>query len=64
MDCATPEAATRLQDVLESLKVMQQMAWHNQNPNRANPFQALQVDASGPQAVLSLTTNYPAMVKH
>ncbi len=61
LDCTSPEAATSLRQVLEGLKLIQQLAWQNQNPNRPNPFQALGVEANGRQVFLKMTTAYAAL---
>ncbi len=59
--CTSPEAAVNLRQIFEGLKLFQQLAWQNQNPNRPNPFEALVVDASGRQVFLTLTTAYAAL---
>ncbi len=58
MNCATAEAATSLRQILEGLKLAQQLAWQSQNPNRPNPFDATQLDLKGNQILLKLTTDY------
>jgi hypothetical protein len=58
MDCATQEDAASLRQVMEGLKIAQQMAWQNQNPNRPNPFEALQVSQDSRQISLQVTTGY------
>ena len=58
LDCTTSEAAGSLRQVMEGLKLVQQMAWQNQNPNMHNPFQSLTVDRDGHQVRLNLTTAY------
>ena len=61
LDCTTPEAAASLRQVLEGLKLFQQLAWQNQNPNRPNPYEALEVAAKDRQVDLSLVTAYDAI---
>jgi hypothetical protein len=61
MDCASSQAASGLTQVFQGLKLVQQMAWQNQNPNAPNPFQSLVVDRSDRQVVLNLTTPYSAL---
>jgi hypothetical protein len=58
LDCTTSQAAGSLMQVMEGLKLVQQMAWQNQNPNLRNPFQSLAVDRDGRQVRLNLTTAY------
>ena len=58
LECATPEAAASLRQVLEGLKLAQQLAWQNQNPNRPNPFEATQVGLDGRQITLRFSSGY------
>lgn len=58
LDCITSQAAGSLTQVMEGLKLVQQMAWQNQNPNLRNPFQSLAVDRDDRQVRLNLTTAY------
>ena len=58
MDCKTSDSAASLRQVLEGLKLVQQMAWDSQNPGKPNPYQAMNVGMQGNQVSLSLTTGY------
>ena len=58
LDCTTSQSAGSLRQVMEGLKLVQQMAWQNQNPNLRNPFQSLAVDRDDRQVRLNLTTAY------
>ena len=58
MDCKSSESAASLRQVLEGLKLVQQMAWDSQNPGKPNPYQAMNVGMSGTQVSLNLTTGY------
>ena len=58
LDCATQEDAASLRQILEGLKLAQQLAWQNQNPNRPNPFGAMEVSQSSRQISLQITTDY------
>jgi hypothetical protein len=58
MDCKSSDSAASLRQVLEGLKLVQQMAWDSQNPGKPNPFQAMNVGLSGTQVSLNLTTGY------
>lgn len=61
LDCPTPEAALGLRQMLERVRLFQQLAWQNQNPSRPNPFEALSVDAKDREVELSLVTAYDAV---
>lgn len=56
--CKSPEAATSLQQVLQGLKLAQQLAWGNAHPNQPNPFRSMSVDLSGSQINVNLTASY------
>jgi hypothetical protein len=58
MDCKSSDAAASLRQVLEGLKLVQQIAWDSQNPGKPNPYQAMNVGRQGNQVSLSLTTGY------
>jgi hypothetical protein len=58
MDCKSSESAASLRQVLEGLKLVQQMAWDSQNPGKPNPYQAMNVRLDSNQVSLSLTTGY------
>jgi len=61
LDCATPEAASGLRQMLEGVRLFQQLAWQNQSPGRPNPFEALSVGAKDREVELSLVTAYDAV---
>jgi hypothetical protein len=58
MDCKSAESAASLRQVLEGLKLVQQIAWDSQNAGKPNPYQAMNVGMEGRQVSLSLTTGY------
>lgn len=58
LECSTPEAAGSLRQVLEGLRLFQQLAWQNANPNRPNPFEAVEVSLDDRRVGLKLTTAY------
>lgn len=58
MDCKSSQAAASLRQVMQGLKLVQQMAWQTQNPNLPNPFQSLDVNLDRRQVQLNLTTEY------
>lgn len=58
MDCKTDDAAASLRQVLDGLKMVQQIAWDSQNPGKPNPYQAMSVGMESKRVSLSLTTGY------
>jgi hypothetical protein len=58
MDCKSSQGAANLRQVMQGLKLVQQMAWQSQNPNMPNPFQSLQVEGSDREVRMNLTTAY------
>lgn len=58
MYCKTGEDAASLRQVLEGLKLAQQIAWQNQYPNRPNPFQSMDLSQTGNQIGVNLVANY------
>ena len=61
MFCKTEQDASSLRQVMEGLKLAQQIAWQNQNPNAANPFQNLAFSESGSQLSISMVAQYDAV---
>jgi hypothetical protein len=58
MDCKSSPSATSLRQVMEGLKMAQQIAWDYQNPGKPNPYQAMKVGVNDNQVLLNLTTGY------
>lgn len=58
LHCNSLETATSLRQVLEGLKLAQQLAWQDQHPNQANPFSGMQVGTNGSQISIQLTASY------
>jgi hypothetical protein len=58
LNCSTPETAASLRQILEGLKMAQQLAWQTQNPNRPNPFEGMNVGLAGQQVSLQLTADF------
>jgi hypothetical protein len=58
MDCKSSESAASLRQVLEGLKLVQQIAWDSQNPGKPNPYRGMDVGLSSNQVSLTLTTGY------
>ena len=58
MLCKSEQDAESLRQVLEGLKLAQQIAWQNEYPNRANPFQNMALSGNGKQIGINLVANY------
>jgi len=58
LNCATPEDASSLRQILEGMKMAQQLAWGVQNPGQPNPYSAMNVDAHEKQIGLQLSMAY------
>ena len=58
MDCDSSQSAQSTRQVFEGLKMFQQMAWQNTNPNRPNPFQGVEISQDDRRVSLRMTTNY------
>ena len=58
LNCAAAEDAATLRQVLEGLKMAQQLAWQEQNAGRANPYEAMNVSLDGKQVALQITLGY------
>jgi hypothetical protein len=61
LNCATPTDAATLRQVLDGVKMAQQLAWQIQNPGHANPYTAMNVDAHERQIGLKITMDYSAL---
>jgi hypothetical protein len=61
LNCTDSKAASSLGQILQGVKMFQQISWQQQNPNRPNPFQNLQVDTEDRQIKLSLTADYQSL---
>jgi hypothetical protein len=58
MDCKSSQSAASLRQVMDGLKLAQQLAWDYQNPGKPNPYRAMNVGLDGNQVSLNLTTGY------
>jgi hypothetical protein len=58
LNCATPQDAATLRQVLDGLKMAQQLAWSAQNPGHPNPYGAMNVEAHDKQIGLQMTMAY------
>ncbi|MGO8786729.1 MAG: hypothetical protein ACLQVL_05015 [Terriglobia bacterium] len=58
LNCATAADATTLRQVLDGLKMAQQLAWSAQNPGHENPYSAMNVDLRDKQIGLKMSMAY------
>lgn len=58
MFCKSEEFAGSLRQVLEGLKLAQQIAWQNQYPSRSNPFQKMELSQTGSRIGINIVANY------
>lgn len=58
MDCDSSQSAQSTRQVFEGLRMFQQMAWQNMNPNKPNPFQGVEISQDDRRVSLRMTTNY------
>jgi len=58
LNCSTAADATTLRQVLDGLKMAQQLAWTAQNPGHPNPYAAMNVDVHDKQIGLQITMAY------
>jgi hypothetical protein len=61
LNCETPTDAATLRQILEGVKVAQQLAWQLQNPGRPSPYTAMKVDAHDAQIDLKITMEYSVL---
>ncbi len=55
LNCAAPADAAVLRQVLDGLKMAQQLAWETQNPGHPNPYSAMNVELHDKQIGLKIT---------
>ena len=58
LNCSTPADAATLRQVLDGLKMAQQLAWEAQNPGHPNPYTSMNVDSHDQQIALQITMAY------
>jgi hypothetical protein len=58
MDCTSDQSAESTRQIFEGLRMVQQMAWQNTNPGRANPFQTLEIARAGRRLSLKMASSY------
>jgi hypothetical protein len=55
LNCSTPADAATLRQVLDGLKMAQQLAWEAQNPGHPNPYTSMNVDVHDQQIGMQIT---------
>jgi hypothetical protein len=63
LNCSSDDAAMSLRQVLEGLKLAQQLAWQNQNPNQPNPFQGTDIELDGTEVSLQMAATFGQLGK-
>ncbi len=58
LNCATATDASSLRQVMDGLKMAQQLAWSAQNPGHPNPYSAMNVDLHDKQLDLKISMAY------
>lgn len=58
LNCSTPQDASTLRQVLDGLKMAQQLAWTAQNPGHPNPYASMNVDSHDQQISVQLSLAY------
>lgn len=61
LNCASVQSASSVRQLLEGLKLVQQLAWHASNPSQPDPFQGLEVQAANQKVFFNLTADYAAL---
>jgi hypothetical protein len=61
LNCVSSQAASSLRQLMEGLKLIQQMAWQTTNPAQPNPFQNLEIDAVNDEVSFKLSADYAAL---
>lgn len=58
LNCTTAADATTLRQILDGLKMAQQLAWTSQNPGHPNPYAAMNVEIHDKQIGLQISMAY------
>ena len=56
LHCTTSESATTLTQAFRGVQILQGWMWEKQNPNRPNPVKAMEINSSGDQVVITVTS--------
>lgn len=61
LDCDSLQAASSMRQLLEGMKLVQQLAWKSANPGQPNPFENVTVSADNREVSFKLTADYAAL---
>jgi hypothetical protein len=61
LECSDAQSAASLRQLIDGLKLIQQLAWEASNPSQPNPFENLDVQASENHVSFKLTADYAAL---
>ena len=61
LECKTGEAAATLAQVFQGVRLIQQLIWQAENPNRMNPVQTWEVKTESERVSLRMTTTRQAL---
>jgi hypothetical protein len=61
LECTDAQAASSLRQLMDGLKLIQQLAWRTSNPSQPNPFENLDVEAAENQVSFKLTADYASL---
>ncbi len=61
MNCTDSAGASSLGQIMQGVKMFQQISWKQQNPQQTNPFQDLQINTQDRQVDISLTADYQSL---
>ena len=58
LECASDQSAESTRQIFEGLRMVQQMAWQNMNPDKPNPFQSLEITRDGRRLSLKMASSF------
>lgn len=61
LDCDSLQAASSMRQLLEGMKLVQQLAWKSANPGQRNPFENVTVSADNREVSFKLVADYAAL---
>jgi hypothetical protein len=61
MDCSSEQEATSLGQVLQGVKIFQQLSWQQHNPNQENPYKGLEIVNNARTVQLRLKADYASL---
>ncbi len=63
LNCNSPDSATSLRQVLEGLRLAQQLAWQHQSPNQPDPFEGTEIELNGSEVTLKMAATFGQLGK-